>query len=416
MCIGSAGSGHHFQWWQKTLGRFIQRPPPGQSWRWTLSVQFFIEQSGHLAPYAILLLVYLLLSIQSELLRNRLFAVPCIGALLLFSGFREAITPDLEEYKRLYESISSFDAGFIEPSFLYISKALNAIGMDYHALFVVYSFVTLLFAYLGIRNYTKNVKLSLLLYILIPSCFLNMFVEMREVCAIALVLYATSLLNSNWSRFRLTKCVAAAALSVSFHYSALIYWIIFVVFRKLIRRQYSTGAYLSVILSSLLIPTSVLIGAIRIGIYPFAPAKYRGFLEMFMRQDEGINAGQILKAVIYVSVAICFVLTRSRRDSEDGSDKMKDVISLNLFVIGVAILNLSRATAELSRLAYYFLIQQIVLFPSTLERINGYARRLLAAYCLFLFYLAQFAWGLFYYSPAAGYIFLNYRNVLLSGL
>lgn len=362
-------------------------------------------------------MVYLLLSIQSELLRNKVFALPCIGVLLLFAGFREAITPDLEEYKRLYESINSFDAGLIEPSFLYISKSLTAIGLDYHALYFVYSFLTLVFTYLGIRNYTKGVKLALLLYILIPSCFLNMFVEMREVCAIAIVFYATSILYSGQQRFRGAKCAALAVLSVLFHYSALIYWIILVVFSKPLRRVHSARLYLAAILSSFLIPTSVLIGIIRIAIFPIAPSKYRGFLEMFMRQEEGISAGQILKDAIYVAVAIAFVFWRSGSNTEDkDSDKTSDIVSLNLFVIGVAMLNLSRTTAEISRLAYYFLIQQIVLFPSIVEKINGHAKRLLAAYCLFLFYLAQFVWGLFYYSPTAGYMFLNYRNVLLSGL
>jgi hypothetical protein len=254
------------------------------------------------------------------------------------------MTPDSEEYRRLYESISSFDVGFIEPSFLYISKSLLAIGMDYHALFFVYSFLTLAFTYLGIKNYTEDIKLSLLLYILIPSCFLNMFVEMREVCAIAIVFYATSLLYCGQRRFRVAKCAAFAVLSVSFHYSALIYWIVVVVFSKPIRRVHSTRLYLTAILSSFLIPTSVLVGIIRIALFPITPVKYRRFLELFMQQDEGLNAGQILKAAIYVSVAICFVLWKSKRVAEDRSDKMSYTVSMNLFVIGIAILNLSRAT------------------------------------------------------------------------
>jgi hypothetical protein len=138
---------------------------------------------------------------------------------------------------------------------------------------------------------------------------------------------------------------------------------------------------------------------------------------MFMHQDEGLSAGQILKDLIYISVAIALILWTSRRGSDDDhTDKARNVVSLNLFIIGVAMLNLSRTTGEISRVAYYFLIQQIVLFPSLLERTDGRARQLLAAYCLFLFYLAQFTWGLFYYSPAAGYMFLHYRNILLAGL
>ena len=101
----------------------------------------------------------------------------------------------------LYQAFdsASLDLAFIEPSFLLFCKVLNGLGFDYHALFFVYSFITLVFVYLGIKNSTGHVKLSLLLYVLIPSCFLNMFVEMREVCAIAIVLYAMSSLRGKGS-------------------------------------------------------------------------------------------------------------------------------------------------------------------------------------------------------------------------
>jgi transmembrane protein EpsG len=374
-------------------------------------MQFYIDNIGHLAPYGVLLLVYLLLSLQSELLKTRWFAVPALGALLLFAGFREAITPDMEQYRMLYEAFGTLSAGFIEPTFLFFCKFLNALGFDYHALFFAYSLVTLVFLYLGIKNYTNQVKLSLLFYILIPSCFLNMFVEMREVCAISIALYATSLLRSRQRKFKLTQMLAFATLSALFHYSAILYWVIFLIGYKAIRRTHSTFAYLFLIVSTLVIPTSTLTAILQTVAYPFVPAKYQAYLDMFASQDAPADPAQLLKSLIYVLLASLLVFFRAPARSKES-----DPTLVNLFVVGVLLLNLSRSNAVFSRIAYYFLIQQIIVLPEVLTEIRGTVKRLTTAYCLVLFYLAQFVWGLFYFSSEEGYVFLHYQNAILSAL
>jgi hypothetical protein len=358
------------------------------------------------------------LCFQSEIQKSRLlFGAPVIGTLLFFAGCREAMTPDLKRYKELYESFNSLEASFIEPSFYFFSKFLNWIGLDYHALFVAYSFITLLFIYLGIRNYTEHIKLSLLFYILIPSCFLNMFVEMREVCTVAIVFYATSILRSRDARFRIARTIVFAILSVAFHYSAILYWVILLVSYKFMKRAYPTFVYLALIVGSLLVPASVMVGALRLAIYPFTPAKYRGYIDIFITQETAADPGQLLKSLIYILLASTFVLWRSYTRSKTAPERESDPVLLNLFVIGVLILNLSRSVNEVSRVAYYFLIQQIVIFPLLLDQLNGRVKRLLAAYSIFLFYVGQFAWGLFYYSQEAGsFVFLHYQNAFLSAL
>ena len=179
-----------------------------------MSPQFLIANAEQLLPYAILLVAFLLLVFQSELARNRLFDAPVLGLLILFAGFRDAMTPDLERYREMYEGIGSGGSFPLEPVFVFLSKLLNWIGFDYHALFFVFTFLTLLFIYLGIRNYTSHVYLSLLLYTLIPACFLNLFVEMREAGAVAVAFYATSVWNRKDIRFRY-RMPAVLALAVA---------------------------------------------------------------------------------------------------------------------------------------------------------------------------------------------------------
>jgi hypothetical protein len=375
-------------------------------------MQAYLENIGHLTPYVSLLFVYLLLSFHSELLKNRLFAVPALSVLLLFAGCREAMTPDLEHYQMLYQAFdsASLDLAFIEPSFLLFCKVLNGLGFDYHALFFVYSFITLVFVYLGIKNSTGHVKLSLLLYVLIPSCFLNMFVEMREVCAIAIVLYAMSSLRGK-GKFKLWRILVFSILSMLFHYSAVVYWAIFLILYKAVKRSYSNATHSLLIISTLLIPASALGAILQTVAFPLIPPKYQAYLELFTGQSAVMDPGQMLKSLIYVLLAICFVYWRS-----PARNRVADPVPLNLFVIGVLLLNLSRSNPVFSRVAYYFLIHQIVLFPECLARIRGALTRLTAIYGVVLFYLAQFIWGLFYFSPDEGYMFLHYQNAIMSAL
>lgn len=378
-----------------------------------MSLQFFVANAGHLAPYAILLLLYLTLSLQSEVLHNRVFAAPALALLLFFTGFREAITPDLQRYKEMYENIGGANSLSMEPSFRLISESLHAIGFDYHALFFTYSLITLLFVYLGIKNYGEQIKLSLLLFVLLPGYFLNMFVEMREVCAVAIAFYATSLLSQREIRHRIWKCLIFAALSVLFHYSAILYWVIFLLSRKATRKAYSPGFYLAILLGSLCIPTSALTGFIHLAAYPILPPKYQGYINLFMALETNLaESGQMLKSLIYIAIAVFFIFS-----GRSGQDDERYRVQLNLFVIGVVILNMTRSFADISRLAYFFLIYQITIFPFIVVRMRERSYQVLAAYSLFLFYFAQFVWGLFFYSEEAGsYVFLHYQNVLLSAL
>jgi transmembrane protein EpsG len=376
-----------------------------------MNLELFIASAGDLTPYAILLLIYLLLSVQSELSGSRTFAVPALGLLVLFAGFREAMTIDMERYSLMYSHVDALSIISIEPSFLFLSHLLNGLGFDYHALFFTYTLITLTFVYLGIRNYTANTKFSLLLYVLLPGCFLNLFVEMREVAAVGITFYATSVLSRKDVKWRLTIVCVLAALSICFHYSALAYWGIIVVSYKVIKRPHSLFFYYFLLISTLLIPTSVLIGAIDVLASPILPTKYHGYLGLFMETETSLaESGQLLKNIVYILIGAVCVYWRSPLDHNDD-----DHVPLNLFVIGVVILNVTRSFAEASRLAYFFTIYQIVILPTTRARLRAGVMRLTAAYAVVLFYLAQFAWGLFYYSDEWDtYPFLHYQNVVFT--
>lgn len=377
-----------------------------------MGIQFYINSLPHLLPYALLLLAYLFLSFRAEISKDRWFGVPTLIILCLFAGFRDAImTPDMERYRWLYVSAGEGQRVALEPSFVYLSRFFHALGFDYHALFFTYTLVTLTFIYLGIKNYSPYIKLSLLLYILIPASFLNMFVEMRQVCAVAIAFYATSLLVKDEVKYRLFRFIIFAILAVLFHYSALLYWPLFFLVYKFVKREHSTSLYLALLAISFLIPPSAFVTAARIIAEPMAPARYRGYIDAFIElQKHQAESGQLIKSVVYTLMAACFIFSRRAiRDDE------KEQMPLNLFIIGVVILNLTRSFAAISRIAFYFITFQIIIFPFIAMRVKDRARAILATYSLVLLYLLQFVYGLFYYAiETDSYVFLHFQNAIFS--
>jgi hypothetical protein len=374
-------------------------------------MEILFNNAGHLLPYALLLIAYLALAFHAELTNQRLFVLASLLLLVLFAGLRQPFTPDMERYRSMFEDPDLLTASFIEPSFILISRGLQALGLDYHALYAVYTAITLVFVYLGISALTERIRLGLFLYISIPACFLNLFVEMRQVCAIAIAFYATAVLLRKDARHRLLKALAWAILSICFHYSAFLYWVILLCTWKLAHRSYRPLTYILAMCVSLAIPTSAIISAFVFLMGPFLPAKLQGMINLFTQSSTSLaESGQILKSAVYVAIGAFFVL-RLRRHADD----MKFRVLANLFVVGVVILNLTRGFAPATRLAYFFLIFQVVLFPEILDEVRQGVRSLLAGYTLVLFYLSQFLWGLFYYSEEAqSYVFLHYRNALFA--
>lgn len=376
-----------------------------------MSWQFIVASEPHLIPYLLLLSAYLLISLQAELLDRRVFALSALAVLVTFAGLRGAMTPDMVRYAEMYQNASLLTLRSVEPGFIFLCTILNALGLDYHALFFSYTLITLVCVYLGIRNYTPHVRLSLLLYVLLPGYFLNLFVEMRQICAVAIVFLAMSLLRRPDLKFRRLFFISLVVLSVCFHYSAIICWVITLMLYQFIRKRHSALLYTCLLLGGLLVPTSLLVKLIELVAMPIMPGKYHGYIVMFLTAQASLaESGQLLKTLIYIAMALCLVYTRPAAGSEGD-----DPIPLNLFILGVTMLDLTRSFAVLSRVSYYLIIYQIVLFPAMISEVRGKIKKYLSAYAVVSFYLAQFAYGLLAFVPeAGGYPFLHYQNVLFS--
>lgn len=368
-----------------------------------------------LLPYLTFLAIFVLFCLCSELTGNKWFRLPAFTLALLFAGLRNALSPDMERYRFFYEHYRSGEyTKLIEPSFVLISAVLNKLGLDYHALFFFYTFITLGFVFAAINNLTRYVKTSTLLYILVPYLFLGLFIEMRQECAVAVVFYAMSLFYKEDLKFRTIKVIFFAALSVAFHYSAAGYWVIFFLSLKFLRKEFSLTTYITSLVGTILLPSWVVLYAAYAVLYPILPAEYRLHLDDLRSLGQQVSgAHSVLSIAIYNSLALIFIL--ARKFIVQPPELFRRFV--NIFVLGVLFLNLTRAYGDLARFADYFIIYEIVLLPEVLYRIGKPYLRPAVIYFAFLLYCVHFVHGLYYLNEETDtYIFLHYQNVLFSGL
>jgi hypothetical protein len=361
-----------------------------------------------LLPYLLVVFIYVLLSLTSSVTRIRFFHVTSVGLLICFVGFRNAFTPDAGRYRYFYEHLSNSDfQRMVEPSFFFIGKILEALRLDYHALFLFYAAVTILFMYRGISNLTPYIKTSMLLYLLVPYLFLGLFIEMRQDCAIAIVLYAMSLWRNEHLKHRAVKIFMLAALSIAFHYSAGFYWLVFLISIRFLKRTFSFGVYGFALLCSLLVPPTLVLRLISLMLYPVLPNAYRAHVDDLVQLGAASGEHSILSLFIYNFLSLIFCYARK-------INRNFPVDLTNLFVIGTVILNLTRLYGDLARIANYFIVFEIVLLPMLLFGLRQRAIKPLLIYCTLLLYTIHFVRGLYLFNEEAhGYIFLHYSSAFL---
>lgn len=367
-------------------------------------------------PYLLIIAVYLAMSFFSELYKHKGFWVIGLIFVLFFVGFKDKMSPDLERYAFMYENYGMLSPKWIEPGFIFTAFILNKLEFSWVALFFVYSSLTILFIVLGIKNFTDKVIFAFLIFLFVPGFFLNMWVEIRQMLALSLAFYAVSLINVN-TRYKKLKFTLSLFSSIIFHYSSIIFWLLFFSLKKFLPRKFSFYTYSVILLVSIIIPfigiEKFIFEIINEMLSYFSPmTKYTSYFGSYLEGKEtGLNFFNLLKSVIYTFLAffISFCYNKFHRYER------ANTILLNLFIIGVLILNISVFNSPISRVGYYFLIYQIILIPNLIYKFEKKETKILILYLFLLFYFSQFLKGLFYYSTEAeSYIFLHYKNVLIN--
>lgn len=174
---------------------------------------------------SILLICMAFSFIEENMKKNDvLMIVGMIGiTMIIIAGSRSPYdTPDSDNYEIMYYSINSLDDDIREPSMVYISYYLNALGLGVNALFFVYAALSIPLRLSAICKLSPLPILTLSVYI---SYFYQLHDLMQIRCAVASALFLFALY------FRAEKkwwyALLLILLGFLFHYSALAGLVIF---------------------------------------------------------------------------------------------------------------------------------------------------------------------------------------------
>lgn len=265
-----------------------------------------------------------------------------LGIIILIGGFRDRIGWDYYSYTNWYLNGTRDDG--LEFGFLGIMQVFRYFNLDYHFLFFFFSFFTYLFAYLGIRKYTKNSSLPIVLYVLIPVLFLYSFTYMRQFLSVAIAFYAFSfLLDKKYLGYFLLMFVGT-----SIHYSCLIPFFFFLIVHK-------WGIFVKSYYLYLLMGATFIMG--QVGIIHWLGLLFKDSHYLLYVSTKLAVSVPLLKLLVINTMGFFVINYYDKYGFQNHNQKYL----LLLYVSSILILNLFSESTELTRLYIYFRIFEILL-------------------------------------------------------
>lgn len=262
---------------------------------------------------------------------------------ILFSGLRFENGNDWFNYLDILQNIETYE-GKIEWGLIYLGKILNLFSYSEHLLFFSFSFVTLALIGLSFNSIASH-RLAFFLYLLTPGLFLNSFHVIRQMLAVSLFFYAVMEFGNNKSKLLFLFC---GILGASFHYTAIIPFVFFVVIRwfpmkaNLLPCVLAVALiYISFIVSFTELPHDILL--------KFSGSKF----EIYSELGDIENRYKIIVISLIASLYL-YVYYRSKL--------VKNEDYLKLFIFGVVLLNLFSNFSVVSRVSYYFIPFGLIIF------------------------------------------------------
>ena len=356
--------------------------------------------------YPYLLFFFIVLVTLSLKLRykNKLFDFFLILLFVIFAGFKQPFTWDLENYCYMYHNPEILSYTWIEPLFIIFVKILNYFSNDCNILFAVYQFLTVLFIDLTIRKLpSKQQFLAWIIYISLPFLFLNSFgVEIRQSLAISILFYAFSNLyySNNKKLFFILSLLSGFAHYSAFIGSVVLYLVYFFLYNlNLSAKRKLLILFFAFSMLSIFSSTNDLI----VNVIKYLLSWFQ-FLEKYSSYFIEAEKLPVIKLVIYIFISFIALAVSMRVNN-------KEVVDFSLFfVTGILFLFIFKDFSPASRIYMYFSILQIILIPKIIEYIKP---KVFVYSVYFLFYFTQFIYGLFYIDPQGNYSFLPYKGLIL---
>ena len=347
--------------------------------------------------YILLVVVIVCLFVVTYLFprTEKSISLTLLGILIFIGGFRDSIGWDYCSYTKWYLDGTRDDG--LEFGFLWIMKFFRYLNLDYHFLFFFFSFFTYLFAYLGIKKYTKKTSLPLVLYFLIPILFLYSFTYVRQFLSVTIAFYAFSyLLERKYLSYFLLMFVG-----VSIHYSCIFPCIVFLVVFKWGDIMKSHYLYF-------LMGVTFLLG--QIGIIHWLSLLFKDSHYLYYVSSNFAKTVPLLKLVLMNTMGFLVINYYHKNGFRYSNQKY----FLVLYICSILFLNVFSESTELTRLYIYFRIFEIILVAEIIYAALRNKRFWLLG-CLCCFYLFPFfrAINIDYKQGPENLKLIPYKSILL---
>lgn len=280
-------------------------------------------------------------------------------SMLFIQAFRENVGYDFEQYRNLYYIAPSIEvwienssnllssSWIVEPTITIFSEIFRSMGFNYHALFILYSILTMVFVIKGLRFYGNGnvifILIGLSIFALNRDLYFLTFSIIRQAVAGAICFWASKYIYTNTKKYILSVLVASM-----FHYSAII--MLSYIFMKYLRIK--TRTMMLIIVAVLFMTLTGIVKNIMI-ILLQSTGFYVGYLDF----------NTVAVGGVYLEILLFFIVIYWRKNTIEDNFLFNIAFLNSIFYICSISLN-----TMFTRMALYTSIFYIVLFPKVLFR------------------------------------------------
>ena len=333
---------------------------------------------------------------------NHLAIFFALSGIMIFAGFRYEIGYDYEKY--LAGFLFDSELKHWEPLFNFFMRLIREInfGLDSQAVFLFFSVLTLSIGYLAIKRFSPYYRTSILLYLLIPSLFLNSFSVIRQSIAMVILFYALYYITLKIDK---QKYMFFGLIAFLFHYSSIFVVIIYLFGTRFFNNTYSWITYMTGIILSIFLYV-IHLGHFIVSILP-------GHFSSYTQWDFKVS---ILKLLI-VNVFFIFLMLQKKQFVKTRFQRY----ALNSMYLVTIIFNVFADFVFVTRIAQYFLIVQIVLIPMYIASFQKKTTRTIVLIILMTYYMFNFEYALYrdknysgsrenFLVPYSSYLFTDVKS------
>lgn len=299
---------------------------------------------------------------------EKTISIVVLGILIIIGAFRDRIGWDYPNYVYWYENKTRDDN--LEFGFLIIMKIFRYLNFDYTFLFFFFSFFTYLFAYLGIRMYTKKSTLPLVLYFFIPVLFLYSFTYIRQFLSVTIAFYAFSFLLEK----KYVKYFLLMGLGISIHYSCLIPFAVYLMLFK-------WGHYIKIRYLYIVMGCSFILS--KIGIIHLLSFFLKDSHYLFYVSSKFSVTVPWMKLIVLNIMGLIVLYYYDKYKIELSNQKYL----ILTYICSIILLNVFSESTELTRVYIYFRIFEILLVSEIIRSSLGNKKLLLISFvcCFYVF-------------------------------